>query len=198
MRRWGLGLLLLLSIGLNAGLLASWAWHRGADSERPADERPEGEPEEPEERERRERQRMPRFVERLADELELEGESRQAFLERQRRFFEDTLQARARFVRLQSELREELAAAEPDRRRIDGLLDEITGAHLALERAFVDNLLDTREILGPAQERRFRLFLHHLRHRGDPRHRFGREPGHGRPGPPRWPPRERPGPPPGR
>ena len=51
--------------------------------------------------------------------------------------------------------------ATPD--LIDAILEEIAAAHVELERSFVDNLLDTREILGPEQERRFIHFLRRLR-----------------------------------
>ncbi len=152
MKRWWLFVVLLLSLGVNLGLLASRAWQRS-----PGPLAAEGSPP-PEAAER-----PPRFALRMAGELDLRGEQREAFLDRQRRFLEQTLDARDRFGRLQAELRREVVAEDPDRRAVDDLLVRISDAHVDLERAFVDNLLDTRELLGPEQGRRFMRLLHHLR-----------------------------------
>ena len=107
---------------------------------------------------------MPRVIQRMADELGLEGEKRAAFVEIQRTFFEDTLAARARMARLQREVRRQVTSEQPDREQLDAILVELSAAHTDLERAFVHNLLDSREILGPEQERRFMGFLRRLRH----------------------------------
>jgi hypothetical protein len=129
----------------------------------------------------------------MATELGLTGDERQHFIERQVSFFEQTITARIRFGRLQNELRSELVGGDPDRQRIDGLLADVAAAHVDLERAFVDNLLDTREILDPEQQRRFLHLLHRLRRSGDEaRQQFFEQfqgpgpgpggPGHGMPG----------------
>jgi Spy/CpxP family protein refolding chaperone len=158
-KRWWLVIVLLLSLGMNLGLLASRPW-RGSDWRSPAwrgaaptAEGPPGEPGD----------RLPRFAERMAAELGLRGEQRDAFVERQRVFFEQTLDARDRFLRLQAELRREVTAEEPDREAVDELLARISEAHVDLERAFVDNLLDSREILDPEQEQRLMRLLQRLR-----------------------------------
>lgn len=101
---------------------------------------------------------------RIAGELGLEGEERTAFVERQRRFFREMVAARERFAGLQGELRRQVIAEEPDREAVDDLLVQIADAHVALERVFVDNLLDSREMLGPEQERRYMHFMQRLRH----------------------------------
>ncbi len=154
MKRWWLIVVLLLSLGVNLGLLASRAWQRApGPGPPPAAGNPPPEAAE----------RLPRFALRMAGELDLQGEQREAFLDRQRRFLEQTLDARDRFGRLQAELRREVIADDPDRQVVDELLVQISDAHVDLERAFVDNLLDTRELLGPDQGRRFMRLLHHLR-----------------------------------
>lgn len=169
MKRWWLVIALLLSLGVNVGIVATRAWQsRPADDPaatapppggEPTGERPAGE--QPQSRD----PRMPPFIYRMAEELGLAGEERETFVDRQRRFFEETLWAREELAHLQGELRREITAEEPDREKIDRLLEESGRAHETLERAFVDNLLDTRELLGPEQERRYLRFLVHLRGR---------------------------------
>ncbi len=168
MKQWWLVMALLLSVGINIGILAGRAWpgrgavdNGGGTVEGPEAEAPPADPR------TSWRGRQPRFVERMATELGLEGEDRERFIERQASFFEQTVTARIQFGRLQNELRRELIEGRSDRDRIDALLEEIAAAHIELERAFVDNLFDTREILTPEQQRRFLYFLHHLRRSGD-------------------------------
>ena len=183
MKQWLLVMVLLLSVGVNIGLLVGRVFpgRSGVESVTPGraatGETATGQPATGTLQEHDETQgtdpqaprvdRAPRFVERMADELRLEEENRTRFIERQRHFFEQLLTVRARFGRLQAELRRELVVETPDRQRIDAVLEEIAAAHVALERSFVDNLLDTREILGPEQERRFIHFLRRLRQAGE-------------------------------
>jgi len=143
-RRWGLPIALLVSLGMNVGILAMlWtgkarprAW-----MERPRAEAPLGN------------------LERFADRLELEGETRQRFLDIQRRFFETTREERRRLQGLRAELRRALTARDPDRAAVDRILAEMAAVQPKLDRALADNVLATREILAPAQERQF---LRHL------------------------------------
>ena len=98
---------------------------------------------------------------------------RAAFVDIQRTFFEQTLAARSRMARLQREVRQEVTSTNPDREALDQLLVEISAAHTDLERAFVTNLLDSRELLDRDQERRFMHFLRRIRQvRGDVERRF--------------------------
>ena len=144
MRRWGLAIALLVSLGMNAGILATlWVGKARARSwaERP---RPEA--------------AMPN-LERFADRLELGGETRRRFLEIQSQFFATTRGERRRLQSLRSDLRRALAAGEPDRAAVDRVLAEMAEVQPRLDRALADNVLATRELLDPAQERRF---LRHL------------------------------------
>lgn len=162
MKRWWLVIALLLSLGLNVGILLTLAvdrhataghpawWGRG----RPGMERP-GPP-------GGERPGSPR-LERLAGELGLQGEARERFVAIQRHFFEAAVAAHRRRMGLQRQLREELTAPAPDRQRVEKLVEALGENQLAFEKAFTASVLDTRELLDPEQERRYLRFLGRLR-----------------------------------
>ena len=153
MKRWWILIALLLSLGINIGLLAGRAFQPRptADGGERGDvpERPRGD-------------RLPPVVHRMADELGLGGKKRRAFIEIQRDFFEQTLSARGRMARIQGRVRGEVTSGDPNRETLDALLVELSEAHIDLERAFVYNLLDSRELLDAGQERRFMRFLHRM------------------------------------
>ena len=169
-QRWWLIIALLLSLGLNLGFLASRVLQQRSAAAGDVDGVPRaGSAEDPERLEGR----LPRLVRRMADELGLEGEQRVAFVEIQRTFFAETLAARGRMAQLQNEIRREVTSENPDRQALDEKLSELSVAHTDLERAFVTNLLDSRELLDSDQERRFMHFLHRMRHvRADVERRF--------------------------
>jgi Spy/CpxP family protein refolding chaperone len=102
-------------------------------------------------------------LQRLADRLGLQGEVRERFIAQQRSFFLATAHDRQRLRRIHAELRRELASPEPDRARTDRLTEEASRTYLELERAMVANVLTTREMLDPEQER---LFLEFVGRRG--------------------------------
>lgn len=161
MKRWGLWIALLLSLGANLGILLTLA--AGGDSPAPAPpdsvERPrwpDGPPGPPDER---------RLLGHLADRLGLEGETRERFQDLQRRFFQQALQTRRQGRELQRELGRELVAEEPDRDRIDQLVEELSELRHGLDRTLVDTVLDTRELLDPAAEREYAAFIERLRER---------------------------------
>ncbi len=211
MKRWWLVIALLLSVGINAGILATLAFQArspssgasgsgasgsGASGTGVEDALPSeinaGGVEEPAPRP----ERQPPVIRRMADELGLEGERRAAFIDVQRAFFEQTLDARSRMARLQREIRREVTSGDPDRDVLDRFLVELSAAHTDLERAFVTNLLDSRELLDGDQERRFMHFLRRLRQvRGEVERRFRDRwrsmEDRDRPGP--WPRERRPG-----
>jgi Heavy-metal resistance len=175
-RRWWLVIALLLSVGINIGLLAAVIVRRldvraAGEKERPGP--PEagvsGDP-------------LPRVV-RLADHLELEGEPRRRFIDLQVRFFQETLRLRLEMGELRRELRRELVSRDPDPERVERLTRESSRIHLALEVATTRNVLATREILDPRQERQYLRILSRLRPAG-PRGLLG--PGPERRPPPRW------------
>lgn len=205
MQRWWLVIALLLSLGINLGLILGRVLPRPAAPEGTTG--PEG-PELPDPRAHGPplggppagppahgpaAGEPPRFAYRMADELGLESAERQAFVERQRQFVVDTLGPRERIGELQAALRRQLVAENPDRREVDDLLRQIGDAHVDLERAFVDNLFATRELLDAEQERRYIGWLHRLRHArsgerfggGPPPWGEGRRFGRDRPRPPR-------------
>ncbi len=132
MKRWWLLIALLLSVGINVGILATLAFQPrlagpaaipatgGPPPADPLAGDPGVGPSDPLPREGR----MPPVVERMADELHLEGEKREAFVEIQRAFFEQTLAARSGMARIQREIRREVTSEDPDRERADRLLAE--------------------------------------------------------------------------
>lgn len=150
MKRWGLALALLLSLGMNIGILASLAVRRAAPPDRPrATETHAIPPSSGEETE------TPPRVVRLAERLGLEGDQRRRFVRIQRRFFAETLRLRTDQAEIFRELRRELSAPEPDRQRIEELTRSSAKTHLALQQALARNVIATRELLDPEQERLF-------------------------------------------
>lgn len=184
MRRWGLALALLLSLGVNIGILATLAVRHAAPPDRPRPEEPRpgtpgapgtsGDIEEP-----------PRVV-RLADRLGLEGEQRRRFVRLQGGFFAETLRLRTEQAEAVRELRRELTTPAPDRRRIEELTRASARAHLALQQAMARNVLATREILEPEQERLFLDIISRLRPGLDGGPRPRRPPLWQQPRRPRW------------
>lgn len=163
MRRWWLVLALLLSVGVNLGILGVLLVQRLT---------PRGSrfPELPPARQ---------GVERLADHLELAGGDRERFIALQLDFIETTREARQSMMRLRGALRRELTASRPDRRRVEELLDQTQQVYTRVERAFAAVILDTRELLGPRRDRAYLRFVGRMR----AEMLEGRRPGRGRPGP---------------
>jgi Spy/CpxP family protein refolding chaperone len=175
-RRWWLVIALLLSVGVNVGILATLATRRLDRPERqppPPREEP-APPPGPEEG-------GPPRASRLADRLGLEGEPRSRFLSLQQQFFEQTVRIRLHMAETQREVRRELMSPEPDRQKIDALLKDSARDFLDLEQALAKNVVATREILDPEQEEEYLRLIARLRPLGA--EGFGPRPGR-RPGPP--------------
>lgn len=147
MKRWLPWVLLLLSVGFNVGVLGRIA------AERRRVETPVEIPTRPE---------APRFGV-LAERLGLEGAQREKFMAIQRRFHERTRRELAELARRRAAVRHEVMRPRPDRQRIGRLTEELGGSYAELDRAFVDNVLASRELLNPRQERLFFRFLTRLR-----------------------------------
>ncbi|MFL6201438.1 MAG: periplasmic heavy metal sensor [Thermoanaerobaculia bacterium] len=167
MRRWWVVIALLLSLGVNLGLVAAVATRRiaarhGQDPEGPPPPRPDGpSPEGPGPQDLGD-EPLPRFR-RMADHLGLEGQQRQRFLELQRQLFEETLRVRMRQAETQREVRRELVSREPDRERINTLLQQSARDFLTLEQALAKNIVATRSILSPDQEEEYLRFIARMR-----------------------------------
>lgn len=204
-RRWWLGVALLLSLGVNLGLLASMAGHWWAapghgdeghqviedprpapgdlppepmaSGDRAADWEPgeEGMSTRPGDEEFR--RHMPPLG-RMADHLGLEGEKRQSFLRLQREVF--TRMARSRVLRraLTRDLYVELAAPEPDQGRVEELLDELSRLYTETERLTATGILESRALLDEDEQRRYLEILRRM-HRHGGRRGPGAGPGHG-------------------
>jgi hypothetical protein len=144
-KRWWLIIALLLSVGLNLGIFAVIAARRAA-ADRPRPERsemaePGGNP-------------LPRLP-RLADRLGVEGEERRRFLELQWKLFEESSRLRLQLGEVHREIKREMVREEPDRQRIESLLQESAKVYLNLERSLARNILATRELLDDGQERQY-------------------------------------------
>jgi len=141
---------LLLSVGVNVGLVgvavgrrvAFERWERVREG---VGQPPEG------------------FGRRLAERLGVPEERRERFQAIQRALVERTAAERREVVRVRLELRRELLAERPDRARVDSLLAELAGREAALNRAFADGVLDSRELLGG---RELELYLRFLERAG--------------------------------
>ncbi len=140
MRRWWPLLALLLSVGLNLGLLIDLALSS------PAVARTQQEALRPAAAGR---------LQQLADRLGLEGPARRRFIERQRQFFSETAAPRVRLPEIRKEVRAELIRPHPDQARLDELLREGAGIYLGLEQSVVSNVLDSRALLTPDQDQRY-------------------------------------------
>jgi len=155
MKRWWLVIVLLLSVGLNVGILAAIAARRAHPGPRePEMANPANDP-----LSNNPLPRLPRF----ADRLGLEGEERRKFLDIQWSLFQETSRLRLRMGEVHRDLRRELTRSQPDRRRVDALLSESARIYGALERALVSNVLATRELLGPEKEREYLELVGKLR-----------------------------------
>jgi len=161
-RRWWLVIGLLLSVGVNAGVLATLAAHRFGAEKQPKPQKPAEKPiplpnvpnAQPGE---------PQRIIRLADRLGLEGEQRKRFIRLQGSFFAETVRLRTEQAETQRELRRVLAAPQPDRQRIESLLQESGRSFVELERAMAENVMSSRRLLNPEQEREFLRLVASLR-----------------------------------
>jgi hypothetical protein len=165
-KRWWLAIALLLSVGINLGLLIAvgarrLAPHPGPEAEMESQGPPPrggagpaltGDP-------------VTR-VARLADFLELEGEERRRFIDLQLSFYQQTVKLRAEMGEAKRELRRELTSRRPDRQRIDRLLERSARIHLGLEQALAGNVLASRELLDERQELRYMRLIGRLRPAG--------------------------------
>lgn len=140
MKRWWLVIALVLSIGMNLGLLIALALSSPAFvQQQQAIMRPAA----------------PGRLQQLANRLGLEGEVRQRFVQRQRQFFAETAVPRTRLQEIRRLVRAELIRPRPDAAHIDELLREGSDIFLMLERAVVANVLESRRMLPPEAERKY-------------------------------------------
>jgi hypothetical protein len=152
-KRWWLVLALLLSLGMNVGILTTIAAGRlrpgfgqGAqEAQKPPQQPPE------------------KRLARLADRLGLAGPERERFLALQRRFFSDTGKDRKRLQQIYRQVRRELISDHPDAEHVEQLLMESSQVYLRVERAVTTNVLETRKILKPEQESRFLELVEKMR-----------------------------------
>lgn len=154
MRRSWLVVALLLSVGINIGILTMIGLSRvrGPRSWGDRIEHSGGPP-----------------VGRLAQRLGLQGEQRDRFIEQQHGFFESFQQIRMELEMTRQQLRGEVGSQQPDPERIDALLQQSAELTAALDRLFIENVMISRELLDRRQERLYFGFLDRLRREGERR-----------------------------
>jgi len=135
-KRWWLVLALLLSLGMNVGILTTVAVARL----RPAAAQRAAQP--PAEKR----------LARLADRLGLSGEERHRFLALQRQFFATTSRHRKRLQQVYREIRRELVSRQPDSVHLEQLLAESSQLYLKIEHSVTANVLQSRQLLTPEHE----------------------------------------------
>ncbi len=187
MNRGWLSVVLLLSLGVNLGLIGTAIAHRrepgrpedgvraiGGPTERPLDRRVDriGELDAVEGERVSDEPSEELLGARLADRLELEGERRERFATSHRRMAAEIGDARREIWRVREEMRREIGAKDPDQTRLDGLLGELASAEVRLNRAFVDGILEARAGLDLDESRRLLRLMAELgpkRSTDDPR-----------------------------
>lgn len=129
----------------------------------------------------------PARLDELARRLGVPERDRPRFVELQRSFLAETKTRRIQLETVRQGLRGELTAPQPNVERLHALVDASARLQGALERAFVEHVLQAREILEGEAEQRYLKFLARL----GPRAVAGIGPpppgqGQGRPLDPRW------------
>ncbi|HKI87211.1 MAG TPA: periplasmic heavy metal sensor [Thermoanaerobaculia bacterium] len=173
MRRWWLIVALVLSLGVNIGILASLAVHRVPSlrhrpelgRERMMPQRGPG-PRGGGEIEGRRWSWPQAPLTRLADHLGLSGDKRDQFIALQRQFFADTVASRRRFMETRRALHRELVAEHPDAAKIEALTKEVGKQVSELDRSMAKTVLATRKILDPEQLDTYLGFLRRIEEHG--------------------------------
>jgi hypothetical protein len=132
-RRWGLIVGLLVSLGLNVGILVTLVVLRTSRPSTPPEEQP-----------------RPPFA-----APGLDAPAQEKFLDGQRAFMHSLMSERHEIETLRREVRRELLAESPDQARLETLVGELSERTTALERRFVEHVLRSRAALEPEDERRY-------------------------------------------
>lgn len=164
MKRWILVVLLLLSVGLNIGLLAQRGGERRERQER-REARLEARqnPGNAESRAARERPMLKRLLDRMVEEVGVAGEQRGKFVAIQESFFDRTLATREKLRQSQRALRDNLSSPQPDRALAESQAAEIAAAQKEVEAAFIESFFATSAILDPDQQQRYSKLVSELR-----------------------------------
>ncbi len=150
MKRWWIGIALLLSVGVNVGILATIAVSRAR--------RGDGPPPIFRQLERR----LPSGADpamQLARRLGVDPSQEHAFRQLHRRFFEETVKQRRRMQQARRRMVEELVSESPDQELLEQLGREVAEAQVSMEKALVETTLRSREALDPGREEAYLRFL---------------------------------------
>ena len=149
MKRWWMVIALLLSVGVNLGILAALATGGFGSRSRP---RPLPPP-------RLSSDGAVHDVGDLARGVGLDEEATREFRSLHQAFFARARESRRTSMEARRELLRELTAPDPDEQRIDEMLSAISRSEAELERAMVDTTLKARDLLGDREEGHYLRFL---------------------------------------
>ena len=148
-----LWIVLLLSLGVNIGILATVGVARF---------RPEPRWDRPDQASHGGGRFPAHVVERMANALELEGENRDSFMDIQGDFFGVIAEHRQGLHAMRREFRVQLMDDDPSPERIDQLIEKIGETQKSLDSLTAKMILQSREVLEPQQQHRYFQFLHRL------------------------------------
>lgn len=149
MKRWWVVIALLLSVGVNLGVLAALATGGFGQRSRPG---PHSAP-------RPSFDGEVRDVGDLARGVGLDKEATAEFRSLHQEFFARARESRRISMGARQDLLRELTAQQPDRERIDEMLSVISRSEAELERAMVETTLKARVLLGDKEEGHYLRFL---------------------------------------
>ncbi len=139
MKRWVLVVALVLSLGINVGILSTLALHQKAPA--------------------RAARHVPGTLEELARRLQLEGSEKSRFIAIQRRFLGEVRKNQREGRRVQSALWKKLGARRPDEQEIRDLVERSGRIQAQRVELLARVVLETREILDRRQLHLYRRFL---------------------------------------
>jgi hypothetical protein len=148
--RWWLAVALVLSLGVNVGVLATLAVQRLRAE--PAVEAPRAPREAP----------RPEQLHHLGRRLQLEGQELERFVALHQEFLRRSRESRERLASLRREARRQMAAGEPSMEALEPVLQEMGAAYLELERELAAHVIEARQMLDPEAEERYLRLISRL------------------------------------
>jgi Spy/CpxP family protein refolding chaperone len=103
-----------------------------------------------------------RHLQRLAERLGIEGETRDRFIVLQRDFWRESRSRHQAVDAARRSLHEALSAPNPDPELVEGRLEASSQASAEMERALVEHVLAARSLLEGEPEKRYLRFLEDL------------------------------------
>lgn len=159
MKRWWFVVVLALSLGMNVGIVSTLVI-RHWQPKPPTVDSPG------------------RALEQLVGQLGLEGEPRARFVAIQKKFYEQGRRNHRSQRAAQARLKRLLSAPQPNRQRIEGVIDELAALHGERHRLLAEAVLRSSEVLDRRQLNVYRRFLSRVGERFQQRNDRWRPRGH--------------------